>query len=437
VKVQRDYEDIDDIIAMCEMRLRVPTQWRGDYLAMVGAARTGERELLALGADLGWDELADLCDDWLDYSEETVAAAISRLPAGSARGHTTYDPIPESPGGIEIGATVVVDPDAAHISVDLTDNADCLPCGLNLSEACARTAALIGIFNSLGASVPHNAGSFRRIDVTLRANCIVGIPWHPTSTSAATTNVSDRVIGAVQLALAEIEEDAGMAEFGAVMPGSAAVIAGSDPRTGERFVNQLLLAMTGGAASPRCDGWLTACHAGNGGLIYYDSIEMDELAFPILINQRRLAPDTEGAGRSRGAPSALVEYGPIEGAEMSALYSADGSVNPARGARGGGAGGLSRHRKVGADGSVTDLAPSPGTALRAGERIQSWTSGGGGYGDPFRRDLEAVALDVREGWVSPRRAADVYGVAVAADGAIDEERTRELRTGTGEGGDDE
>src|SRR6202142_807677 len=38
VKAQRDYQDIEDIVRMCRARIRVPDQWWGDYLAMVGAA---------------------------------------------------------------------------------------------------------------------------------------------------------------------------------------------------------------------------------------------------------------------------------------------------------------------------------------------------------------------------------------------------------------
>ena len=57
VTIQRDYRDVADIIRMCEMRIRVPEQWRGDYLAALGAVRIGERELCALGADVGWDGL--------------------------------------------------------------------------------------------------------------------------------------------------------------------------------------------------------------------------------------------------------------------------------------------------------------------------------------------------------------------------------------------
>ena len=38
VKVVDNYQTIDDIIRMCRMRIRVPDQWYGDFLAMLGAA---------------------------------------------------------------------------------------------------------------------------------------------------------------------------------------------------------------------------------------------------------------------------------------------------------------------------------------------------------------------------------------------------------------
>ena len=43
VQIQRDYRDLEDIVRLCAMRIRVPEQWRGDYLASLGAARIGER----------------------------------------------------------------------------------------------------------------------------------------------------------------------------------------------------------------------------------------------------------------------------------------------------------------------------------------------------------------------------------------------------------
>ena len=298
VAVQRDYEDIADILRMCEVRIRVPEQWRGDYLAALGAARIGERGMLALGAELGWDVLEDFATAWFDYSESRMVSAIAALPSGTVSVTSTHDPFPGTPPeGVTIRSTIRVDAAAGRIEVDLTDNPDCLPCGLNLSEACARTSALVGVFNSIDHSVPKNAGVFRRVTVKLRENCIVGIPRHPTSTSAATTNIADRVANSTQRAFAELADGAGMAEVGAVIPPSAGVLSGRDPRTGRDYVNQVFLGMTGGAAGPHGDAWLTIGHVGNAGLSCLDGIELDEFYHPILVRRRELIPDTEGAGR--------------------------------------------------------------------------------------------------------------------------------------------
>ena len=56
------------------------------------------------------------------------------------------------------------------------------------------------------------------------------------------------------------------------------------------------------------------------------------------------------------------------------------------------------------------------------------SSGGGGWGDPRRRDPAAVARDVLDGVVSAGAAREIYGVAVdAATGAVDAVATARLR----------
>ena len=202
---------------------------------------------------------------------------------------------------------------AVEIEVDLRNNPDCMPCGLNSSEATARSGAMIGVFNSLDdPNIPTNAGSFRRIEIHLRENCIAGVPRHPTSCSVATSNVADRLINVVQMAIASLGEGFGMAEFGGGWTAAQAVVSGFDPRSGGTpFVNEVIMGDTLGGASPSEDGWLTCFIAGSAGLGFYDSVEVNEIAYPMRVFQRRLVPDTEGAGRFRGAPASMVEYGPV------------------------------------------------------------------------------------------------------------------------------
>lgn len=412
VRVMSDYEVNQDIVRMCRSRIRVPDQWYGDFLAMIGAARTGERDLLALGAELGWDTLAAFADQWIGYGETRIDAAIRALPAGTAGGSSRHDPMPGTPAeGVEVRATVTVDPGQGRIVVDLTDNIDVMPCGLNVSEACARTAAMIGIFNGLDHEIPKNAGSFSRIEVKLREGSTVGGGAHPASFSVSTTNVADRVVAAVQLAMGSICADAAVAEVGAVNPPHKGVISGRDPAHGGDYINQLFLGSTGGPASAHSDAWLTFSHAGNAGLCFIDSVEMAEMHHPIRISRRGLLIDTEGAGKHIGAPSLGVELGPRI-SDMRIAYVSDGVVNGPQGICGGGDGGTATQAIRRIDGAVEDLPPFGMVTLSAGETVISAGTGGGGFGRPADRDPAKVRAAVRDGLISKDRAASVYGVII-------------------------
>jgi N-methylhydantoinase B len=428
VRVQENYADNIDFINMCMMRIRVPQQWRGDYLAMVGAARIGEREIRRMGEELGWPSVYAHADQWFEFSERRMVEAIRAMRSGRARMTCTHDPLPGTPGGgIPANADVTVDSNAALITVDLTDNIDVLPVGVNLSEACPRTSAMVGVFNSLPQTVPANAGSFRRVEVRLRENCVVGIPRHPTCTSVATTNLADRVTSAVQRAMAEIDPDAGMAEGGAGIPPASGVISGRDPRHGNGlFVNEVILAAGGGPGTFCNDGWLSLFTMGNAGMPFYDSVEVDELHHPIRIETRRIVPDSEGAGFYRGAPGILTEFRPVD-CDIEIGFVSDGTVNPALGVAGGQPARPARQSLRADSGEVVPLGTSEQVIIRRDQTIVSYSNGGGGFGDPIRRDPQRVARDVREGWISPERAADVYRVAVTAAGAVDDVATRRLR----------
>jgi N-methylhydantoinase B len=410
VKVQQNYEHNMDIVRLCQMRIRVPEQWWGDYLATVGAARVGEREVLALGKEVGWEMLEQFTDQWFDYSERRMIDVIRQIPSGTVTHTCTHEAMQGTPDdGVPIKATVIVDPDNAMIEVDMTDNPDAMPNGLNLSEGCALSAPMIGIFNSIDHTVPKNAGSFRRIKVHLRENCIAGKPVHPTSCSAATTNISDRAINAVQAALAELGDGFGQAETGTLMPPSCGVLSGV--HDGKPFVNEVYLGCTGGAGTPSTDGWLTLLHVGNAGMCYQDSTEVDELRHPIFVHARRLIPDSEGAGKFRGALGAYAEFAPVD-CDMTVAYVADGNTNPAGGVRGGLSGSKSAQFRRLADGTLEPLPSCAEVVIGRHETIVSISGGGGGYGEPRERDPVRVLHDVREGWISSERAKSIYGLSL-------------------------
>jgi N-methylhydantoinase B len=382
-----------------------------------------------MGEEYGWDTLHAFAREWFDYSERQMIMALERTPSGRASAMSTHDPVPGTPpDGIPIKTSVAVDAKKAMVTIDLRDNPDVMPCGLNLSEACARTAAMMAVFYSIGEAVPTNAGSFRRIEVRLRDGSIAGGGKHPTSMSAATTNLADRVTNATQVAFSKIADGLGLAEAGPIFPASLGVISGRDPRRAEApYVNQVFLLDTGGPAAPAADAWLTICHAGNGGMCFIDSVELDEMNFPILIAARHLVPDTEGAGRTTGAPAGYCEYGPIGGNSMDVAFVADGAINKPQGTRGGGDGAGIENFIKRADGSTELLPAVTVVTLQPGEQVASYCAGGGGYGSPRERPLSKVLGDVNEGLVSGERAEQVYAVKIDDKGEIDSSATKALR----------
>jgi len=432
VKIQADYRDNDDIIRMCRRRIRVPDQWYGDYLAAIGAARIGERRLQALAEHYGTDVIRQFVAEWFDYSERRMVAEIKKLPKQRLENTTQHDPIPGVvPDGIPLKVVVDLDPDSAMIDIDLRDNIDCLPCGLNESMACATNNVMTGVFNCLEYDIPHNAGTFRRIRVHLRENCVVGIPRFPHSCSVATTNVGDRLVNVTQSAFAELAEGRGLAEGNTALGIGAGVVSGIDARKNDKpYVNQMFLMGGGGPASPVSDGWINLLIPVGAGLLYRDSVELDEQKYPVHIASVRLLPDSGGAGRFRGAPGTEVVYGPRD-KPMQVVAAPDGWQTPPRGVRGGHDGTCSADHILGTDGTETKVEGFVNVELQPGEFIRGRDCGGGGYGDPLERDPERVRKDVAERWISRDAAKRVYGVVVGDDelSTVDLPATAALRSG--------
>jgi N-methylhydantoinase B len=66
--------------------------------------------------------------------------------------------------------------------------------------------------------------------------------------------------------------------------------------------------------------------------------------------------------------------------------------------------------------------------LNEGDLITVRTPGGGGYGDPFKREPELVARDVRRGYFDTKDAREEYGVVLNADLSVDAKATLALRS---------
>src|SRR5262249_37836030 len=150
VRVQQGYEDVGDILRMCERRIRDYEVWYGDFLAQMGAARLAERRVKEICAKYGVRALRQFVHDYLDYSERMTEDLIRALPSGRITGAISHDPYFGAPNGIDLKVTIDIDASEGRIVVDLRDNPDCLPNGLNLTESTARNAGIASVLTVLG-----------------------------------------------------------------------------------------------------------------------------------------------------------------------------------------------------------------------------------------------------------------------------------------------
>ena len=440
VKIQERYQDVGDIVRMCRKRIRAPEIWYGDYLSMLAGARVGEQRLKELCAKYGLETVQTFVREWMDYAERMAIAEIRRLPAGRIQAETTMDAFPRLPDGLHIQAAIDVDPAAGQVTVDLRDNPDCTPTGLNLSEATAMNCGITGVLTVLNSKrsakapiVPQCAGSFRPIKVLLRENCVVGIPQHPVSCSMATNTVCDRALAMVYSGFSQLADGIGLAEPCWGSPPFQAVVSGYNPKRDEPYVAQLFSGTAGGAASAESDGWLTYLLPNGGGLNYVDECEVVEQKYPFVHWDCRVRLDSEGAGRTRGAPGNISTFGPLRD-PMDVHYSLEGRTNVPRGVRGGGPALGPAAAIYRAGGAFEPLPNMVGEqTVQPNERIVSYSAGGGGYGDPHQRPAQAVLTDAVEGYISVRRAREIYGVVLTGDPAkvetlqIDDRATTDLR----------
>ncbi len=159
-RVQRDYEMVSDVVCMIERHIRVPTQWYGDFLAGISAARVAEKRLKEVCEKYGKDTIKDYIAAWLDYSEQLMVNAVRKLPAATLVNVGRHDSTAFLPEGIPLKAEITVRPEEVLVEIDLRDNIDNVDCSYNQSESTAISAALAGLFNALEGTFRKTRGPF-------------------------------------------------------------------------------------------------------------------------------------------------------------------------------------------------------------------------------------------------------------------------------------
>src|SRR5262245_35248016 len=152
-------------------------------------------------------------------------------------------------------------------------------------------------------------------------------------------------------------------------------------------------------------------------VIYYIAqenypVEYVEKEFPLRIEQYAIRVDSGGPGLYRGGCGVIRDVRVLcDAAELGNRM--ENSKFPPYGVAGGGAG---RPRKILLNPDTPqecDIPPtSDGIHLKRDDLLRLITCGGGGWGDPYSRELALVQQDVARGFVSVKGALEDYGVVL-------------------------
>jgi N-methylhydantoinase B len=202
------------------------------------------------------------------------------------------------------------------------------------------------------------------------------------------------------------------------------VLAEHDRETGARNVLVLNAVIVGSGARCGSDGYDGI--DGSISSIRNTPAEKTELEAGVDVLAYGLRPDSAGPGRWRGGLGLRFVFRVTQAGSTVLGRGLERLFFRPWGAFGGRPGARTRVILNPGTPAERDLGKIDALRVEAGDVVCFLTPGGGGWGDPFLRDPEAVATDVRAGFVSLASAAADYGVAIA-DGRVDPAATAALR----------
>jgi N-methylhydantoinase B len=138
-------------------------------------------------------------------------------------------------------------------------------------------------------------------------------------------------------------------------------------------------------------------------------VELQEVYYPLLYECHRFRADSGGPGRYRGGVGVEVTVTPLH--ELLVSRNTDRLKCPPWGLLGG-VEGATNQTLIRRNGD-TERLPGKFSHLlvKPGETVTFLTAGGGGYGEPAKRDATAVLRDVDLGYVSEEKARRDYPAA--------------------------
>jgi N-methylhydantoinase B len=405
------------LINMIRWNVRTADEFEGDIRSQVAANHVCAQKIIEMMEDEGLDTLDDLADEIIDRTEISMRGAIEKIPDGTYAHEGIIEGSASKPD-IPINLTVKVDGSTIHVDFDGTSKQ--VPWGVNVVYNFTYAYVFMAIKSGFDPDIPINEGAIRPITMSAPEGTIVNCNFP--AAVAARMVVGHFMTEMVFNALAKASPDNIIAGSGGT-PAQTNIFHGSF--ADGRPWHTMIIRGGGMGASSKFDGHHCAIFPANGANTPVEILESDTT---LLVESRGLVTDSGGPGKQRGGIGRkmiirLLEDGDNTPGTISIAVQAGRYIYPPEGIFGGKNGSKAQFLKNG-----ENADPSGLTFCEPGNKISFISAGGGGYGNPFERDLEAVKLDVENGYVSIERARLDYGVVIDSDsGKLDLEATKDHR----------
>ena len=370
--------------------------------AQIAACRTGEKRFVEIIERFGYDVVLEACAEIFRLAEQIDREFVRGLPDGEyfAEGCLDNDNYKLSEK-VQVKVKVAIKDD--QMTIDLTGAHPATKGPVNCGYAQTIAAARVAFKEITNPDGPICGGNFRNLEVIVPPGSIFAAEepapcqWYFSSLGL--------LIDLVVKALAPIVPDkAAGAHYGDSM---VIFFYGSNRRRDGKFFASCEATVGGWGGYSGGDGESALINMVNGDFKNLP-IEFVEHSYPLEVQCYKIRQDSEGAGEYRGGCGVIRQY-KVDTDDCRIGTWFERSVTPAWGLFGG------------QDASPPAVIVNPDTPeerrylkvadapVPEGAIIRLVTGGGGGYGNPKKRSRQLVERDIANGYISPERAAAVYG----------------------------
>ncbi|MCZ6861973.1 MAG: hydantoinase B/oxoprolinase family protein [Alphaproteobacteria bacterium] len=383
-----------------------------DMRAQMGATNVGARRVLALLEKYGLETVERHKFALFEATRKMMEAEIESIPNGdySGEGYVYYD-------GRNKGSkyTIRVDIEVRDKSIKFdysrTDpRTDGFVNGTYTSSASATVLTLLQMVNP---DIPHNEGMVGPLDIVIPEGTILNAGYPKATTFG--NHLCPPNADAIQKALAPVIPNRVTAGWNNLL---CSLTTGRDEAKDDDYVDILFMGMKGGSGAMNgTDGYDHIGMIDASGGVKDQDYEMFEQQTPHLLLKNEYLCDSAGPGQWRGGVGTETVYR-IGSHDTQLVTFGDGDFEPAFGLFGGGKGTLNTIKLTMPDGEErVPLNKDLITGVPQGTVYFQQAGGGGGYGDPKKRDRATLAREVRDGIISEQNAQEIYGYVPGAEAA--------------------